>query len=357
VLRRELYPAGQPQGVIPTLMAGTYFRRDRLGRYLHCWNEDGTPASLPEESPQDLFTRIFGALPDMGGEPEALTGRRLRYKRSILDSVVEQYKFYQSDASNLGAASRARIANHLDLVREHELRVFGETAANCDSPSPPPDSEIPHGAAADPDGEGIDITVDELVGEWRMVADLFALGIKCDRIRFGGLTFQAAGERIRLRGDYVHEGVVVHQFDDQAIRGTGGAQGCSHEYWHEYNPGGTNVQQRAHIHLMMAELAYFLKQLDAPDAMESNGLTILENSLIGISTESGDGRHNDVQRELSGIFHAFTGANERLRTGAIVDANAEGLDVYNTILQYGYGLDVKLGPADRAVGRVDAILP
>lgn len=354
VLRRELYPQGQPQGVIPTLLAGTYFRRSRLGRYIHCWNEDGTPASLPEESPADLFTRIFGDAP--GGGPDELTDRRRRYKRSILDSVVDQYQFYQSDASNLGVASRARIADHLDLVREHEMRVFGETTYDCDSPEPPPASQVPHGDAADPDGEGIDLTVDELVGEWRQLAELYALGIKCDRIRFGGLTFQAAGERIRLSGDYVHDGQVVHTFDDQGRHGSGGSGGCSHEWWHQFNPGNDNVEQRAHLHLMMAELAYFLSLLDEPDAVEANGLTILQNSLISISTESGDGRHNDVQRELSGIFHAFSGANERLRTGQIVDADAEGLDVYNTILQEGYGLDIKLGPQARPVETVDVIL-
>ncbi len=354
VLRRELYPGGQPEGVIQTLLAGTYFRRSRLGRYVHCWNEDGTPASLPEEAPEDLFVRIFGEAP--GDGPDGLSERRKRYKQSILDSVVEQYQFYKSDASNLGVASRARIADHLDLVREYEMRVFGDLAVNCDSPEPPPLSQIPHGDAADPDGEGIDITVDALVGEWRLMADLFALAIKCDRVRFGGLTFQAAGERIRLSGDYVHNGEVVHTFDDQGLRGQGGSGGCSHEWWHAFNPSNENVQQRAHIHLMMAELAYFLEQLDAPDAVEANGQTILDNALISISTESGDGRHNDVERELSGIFHAFTGANERLRTGEIVDANAEALDVYNTILQDGYGLDVKLGPDTRPVEHVDTIL-
>jgi len=355
VLRRELYPAGQPEGVIPTLLAGTYFRRSRLGRYVHSWNDDGTPASLPEESAPDLFTRIFGDAPGMG--PDELTDRQLRYKQSVLDSVVEQYRFFQSDASNLGVASRARIADHLDLVREYELRVFGDVGANCDSPEPPPGSEVPHGDSADPDGEGIDLTVDELTGEWRLIADLFALAIKCDRVRIGGLTFQAAGERIRLSGDYVHDGEVVHTFDDQGRHGTGGSGGCSHEWWHKFSPNAENVEQRAHLHLMMAELAYFMRQLDGPDAIEANGQSILENSLVSISTESGDGRHNDVQRELSGIFHAFSGANERLRTGAVVDANAEGLDVYNTILSDGYGIDAKMGPSDRPVETVDVILP
>jgi hypothetical protein len=224
-------------------------------------------------------------------------------------------------------------------------------------PDMPGASSIPHGAAADPDGEGIDITVNALVSEWRLMADLYALAIQCDMVRFGGVTFQAAGERIRLTGDYEYDGQILHQFNDQSVLGTGGALGCSHEYWHQFSENGQNTQMRMHLHLMMREIGYFLKKLDDPEHADENGKTILENALISISTESGDGRHNDPVRELTGIFHAFTSGNDRLRTGQIVDGQAEGLDVYNTILQQGFGLDFKLGPADRPVENVGVVLP
>jgi hypothetical protein len=355
VLRRQLYPKGQPEGVIPTLLAGTWFRRSRPGRYLHCWNEDGSPADLPYERPEDLFGRIFGeAPPDILDPVEA---RRLRYRRSILDSVVEQYQHLQSDASNLGTSSRARIADHLDNIREHEQRVFGD-GPDCTIPPEPAPSTLPHEAVADPDGQGIDITVDELVGEWRLMCDLYALGVQCDLVRFGGMTFQAAGERIRLSGSYDYDnGVFTHEFDDMANLGVGGDLGCSHEYWHQFSETGANEQLRAHVHLMMREMAYFLKLLDDPAYADENGQTILHNALVSISTESGDGRHNDAVRELSGIFHAFSPANGRLRAGAIVDAGAEGIDVYNTIVQQGFGLAYKMGPAERTVVPVDVLLP
>ena len=105
----------------------------------------------------------------------------------------------------------------------------------------------------------------------------------------------------------------------------------------------------------MRELAYFLSALDQADSMDANGKTILENSLITISTESGDGRHNDVQRELSGVFHAITGANGRFRTGEILDVNAEGVDVYNTMTA-ALGAVHKMGSSDRQVQRVDSLL-
>ena len=106
--------------------------------------------------------------------------------------------------------------------------------------------------------------------------------------------------------------------------------------------------------MKMRELAYFLNRLDEADAMDANGQSILDNSLITISTESGDGRHNDVKRELSGVFHAITGANGRFKTGQIMDLKAEGLDVYNTVLA-GMGVDQRMGPAGREHSSVDGI--
>jgi len=86
----------------------------------------------------------------------------------------------------------------------------------------------------------------------------------------------------------------------------------------------------------------------------ANGKTILENSMISVSTESGDGRHNDVKRELSGIFHAITGANGRFRTGEIADVNSEGIDVYNTMLD-AMGSPIRLGPEKREHQAIDSI--
>jgi hypothetical protein len=104
--------------------------------------------------------------------------------------------------------------------------------------------------------------------------------------------------------------------------------------------------------MKMREIAYFLKRLD--ESIEANGRTALENSLITISTESGDGRHDNVKRELSGVFHAITGANGRFKTGAIVDVGAEALDVYNTMLT-AMGVSRRLGPPGRQFNPVDAI--
>ncbi len=306
-----------------------------------------------QEQPRDVFERVFGSIETIGDDLDA---RRARLKRSVLDSVVEQYKFYTGVNSPLGQSSRRRVADHLDRIREYEQRAF-EMANRNDPTAPklPPRSRLAHGGLADPGGEGIDITIDELTEEWRLMADLYALAIQTDRVRFGALTFLAAGERLRMTGSYEYDGRKIYEFNDSKELKAGGSKGCSHEWWHRFNPTKENQQLRAHAHMKMREIAYFLQLLDGEHAREANGKSILENSLITISTESGDGRHANVKRELSGVFHAITGANGRFKTGQALDIGAEGLDVYNTMLTT-MGVQEKLGPSDREPTTIDKII-
>ena len=348
IIRHAHHPTGLPDGMVTTLVAGTFFRRSRVGRYLHSYNLDGTVAARMQEKPRDLFDRVFGAIAGL----DDTDARAQRLKRSVLDSVVDQYRYYVGPNSPLGNASKSRIKDHLDRVREFEQRAFTLKHKNNNGPALPPRSSVPHGGPADPGGEGIDITLNELTTEWRLLADLYALAIEMDRVRFGSITFLAAGERIRLTGKYEYSDRTRYEFNDAAEHRRGGSGGCSHEWWHKFNEKKENKQLRAHAHMKMNEIAYFLKRLDG--TKEANGRSILENSLFTISTESGDGRHNDVKRELSGVFHAITGANGRFKTGQFMDVKAEGIDVYNTMLS-AMGAKKKIGPDKRPSKGVEKI--
>lgn len=351
VVRQAYYPKGLPKGMVPTLNAGTFFRRSRVIRYVHSYNGDGTVAATMQERPREVFDRVFGSLAFSSDDKDA---RRQRLKRSVLDSVVDQYKFYTGEQSPLSAASRTRVADHLERIREFEQRAFEMKDSPKGSANLPPRSKLAHGGSADPGGQGIDMPLNDLTTEWRLMADLYALAIQTDRVRFGALTFLAAGERLRVKGDYKYDGRLVYSFDDAKDLNASGDKGCSHEWWHKFNEKKKNEQLRAHAHMKMREVAYFLGRLADEESVEANGKTILENSMITVSTESGDGRHNDVKRELSGVFHAISGANGRFKTGGIQDVNSEGLDVYNTMLT---AMNAKktLGPKDRDFRSVDSI--
>ncbi len=348
VVRKTHYPDGQPRGVTPTVVAGTYFRRSRVSRYVHSYNYDGTVAAAMQEKPRDLFDRIFGSVTLSEGRPDA---QRDRLRRSVLDSVVGQYQYFTGDNSPLGAKSRARLADHLDRIREFEMRAFSAKSGDG-GPQLPPRSRLAHGGYADPGGEGIDMELDALTQEWRIVCDLYALAVELDRVRFGSLTFLAAGERLRIKGDYEYAGRKVFRFDDAGQRNATGSKACSHEWWHDFDPSERNEQLRAHAHMHLREVAYFLQRLD--EVRDANGASALENSMVTVSTESGDGRHSDVKRELSGVFHAISGAGGRFKTGEILDLGVEGIDLYNSMLE-AMGATDRLGPADREPTRVDAI--
>lgn len=350
MIRQASYPNGQPTGMVPTLLGGTFFRRSRVSRYVHSYNLDGTVAGAMQEKPRDIFERVFGTISLL----DDADGRKRHLKRSVLDSVVEQYKFYTGERSPLGVASKGRVADHLDRIREFEQRAFSMNQVASNAPDLPPASRVAHGGVADPGGEGIDMELETLTREWRLMADLYALAIQMDRARFGSITFLAAGERLRIKGDYEYKGRKVFAFDDAKQHDASGSKGCSHEWWHKFKEENENHELRAHAHMKMREIAYFLERLDGGDAIEANGKSILENSLFTISTESGDGRHSDVKRELSGVFHAITGANGRFKTGEIIDLGAEGIDVYNTILD-GMGVPGRLGPTERSIRSIDAI--
>ena len=121
VIRKANYPDGLPPGMVSTLVGGTFFRRSRISRYVHSYNEDGTVAATMQERPRDLFDRVFGSLRTAGTDEDV---NRDRLKRSVLDSVVEQYKYYTGPNSPLGKESKSRVTDHLDRIREFEQRAF-----------------------------------------------------------------------------------------------------------------------------------------------------------------------------------------------------------------------------------------
>jgi hypothetical protein len=168
VIRKTHYPKGLPAGMVPTLIGGTFFRRSRVGRYVHSYNMDGTVAATIQEQPRDLFERVFGTITLEGKDGDL---RRQRLKRSVLDTVVQDYRHYTGPNSPLGSASKARVADHLDRIREFEQRAYAMKQRGPNAPKQPAPSDLPHGGPADPGGMGIDITVEELTTEWRLMAD------------------------------------------------------------------------------------------------------------------------------------------------------------------------------------------
>ncbi|MEM6997132.1 MAG: hypothetical protein AAF721_41895, partial [Myxococcota bacterium] len=76
-----------------------------------------------------------------------------------------------------------------------------------------------------------------------------------------------------------------------------------------------------------------------------------ENELGTIRTLLGNGNpHN-----LESVFHAVSGANERFKTGTIIDANRSGTDLYSTLV-HAYGIGRNVGTESAYTGDIEELL-
>ena len=253
-------------------------------------------------------------------------------------------------AFGLSDASKIKLNSHLERLRELERRVYDPTntpgAAGCVVPAAP--REFTHREMVEiqrtVDNQGVRMEVNRWMELWHTMVDVYAMAVKCDVSRFGNLQFQSGGERILLYGDYTAYGQ-TRSFDDATT---------THDYWHGWSSGNSNERlMRDHMWLMSAELTYFLKALDDPDYRDPNGGTLLDNALVVATTELGDGNPHNIED----VFHLVTGANETLRTGAVIDVDAQATELYNACLR-AVGVTDRSMEGDRDYdGRVlDAVL-
>ena len=332
VMLQELYPQGLPATMIPTLAMGFYGSYRTSGdffRRVKSWKNDGTPSEIPKAYPSELFKRIFGDEPGAGED---------RRKRSILDSVIAQYRSLASEGSNLGARSRARIKEHLERVRQYEARAFSETG--CKRPDAVSDPALYKGQKS---FNGVNLMVDDISTHWRLNVDLFVLAFQCDLTRVGVAHFLNVGDRIDLRGDYRYNGKLIYNFNDSRDRpsGVGDGQAVNHEHFHDWDKRGNKVAEH-HMHFHMREIAYLLSKLDDKSALDANGKTLLDNAMVMMTTElSEPGAH-----KVSNIIHMLGSANGRFKTGGNVTMAGNGkrpaVDLYNTVLA-SYGIKRRLG--------------
>jgi len=369
VLLQELYPQGMPAGIIPTLAMGFYgsYRiNEEHWRRVKSWKSDGSPSELPKAYPSDLFKRIFGTTPDLavGENMDAAkieqAARLFRRRKSVLDSVTSQYKHITSDAGNLSLASRTRVSDHLQRLREYEQRAFSmpdptkpadKPSTACRKPASMADPPLFNGQTP---FNGVDLNVNDISKHWRLLTDLFVMAYRCDMARVGSANFLNVGDRIDVRGRYEYEGRMIYEFNDSRDRGGAGeGERVNHESFHSWDTRGNKVAPH-HLHFHMGEIAYMLSQLDDPQFKDANGGTLLDNAMVMITTElSEPGSHS-----VTNMFHAMGPAGGRLKTAGTVtnagDGKRPAVDIYNTVLR-AYGITKRTMGADIATGEIAAM--
>lgn len=332
---RFAYPTGKPPTPIDVQGVGYYYKfLDNPSRWVKSWDENGHPKGGLVDDPKKLFSTFFGAAP--GGTtmgPPAPTGPTPDQKlaTSILDAVVGQYQFYTSPASNLSVASRSKISDHLDAIRQLENRLTGAAlvgqaggmkTATCGTPAAPGANvyvSAHHNGAAN----GPMVAATDFVSSFKAMADIFAMGAGCDLFRFGFTVACCAGDGVSFTGPYT---VAGQQID---FTGVGDTHDTNHAMGDNPTAGGAALMHQGwHTHLFLECCAYVMLQLDK--YMDPNGQSILQNSLTMLGTDLG------TNHSGKSVFYGVSQANGKFKPG-IYDEQGFLLDFLSSV-KSGMGL-------------------
>ena len=325
-IMRFAYPTGKPPTPIAVQGAGHYWKfLDNPTRWVHSWDAQGHPAAGNVNDPKVLFATLFGAAPGGMMAPPPVVGMPAppppqptpdqKLTTSILDTVVGQYKFYMSDASNLTKGSRTKIANHLEAIQQLENRISGVSLVGqsgsskvltCATPPVPGANvlvSVSHNGAA----SGPVLPAADLVASYKVMADTYAMGVACDLFRFGWMEISCAGDGVSLTGPYTVAGQVVD------MAGAGESHSTNHAMGDAPTLGSAATTHAGWFtHVWLECCSYMIQQLDK--YVDSNGQTILDNSFVLLGTDLGT---NHVGES---VFYGMSKAGGKFKPG-IYDVN------------------------------------
>jgi hypothetical protein len=229
------------------------------------WRSDTTPV-VKDCDPRSVFDRLFS-----NGDPRESAesrARRQQDRKSVLDFVLDDAGSLQG---KLGATDRQKMDEYLTSVREIEVRL---TRSEQEAPTP-----LPAGAVRPSDFDahsgtrkmGNATTSDNYPTRVQLMLDMAVLAFQTDLTRV--LTLPFADEQSNQTYPWAEANVPHH--------------GTSH---HMGDPAKLAMLAKIDSY-HVTQLAYFLRKLDA--IKESNGGSILDNSLIAYGSGNSDGnRHN-----------------------------------------------------------------
>lgn len=353
--KRALHPEGVPTRVGSKSM-GMWFRTGAVSQYTRHWNLDGSPGERPERRPTRVFEQFFGGAPATGQDPmgdatvDAEAVKKQHMLRSVLDAVRDDYQHYAGDRSPLGSASKAKLSVHLDNIRAIEQRlapvemaiedaVQQEVCVVPDSVTDPAADRIPYDLAeGGAGGSAPVIDHEDFSAAFGVLAELMALGLRCDVLRFGSMLFVAAGGHVGFRGTYRALGESINFSQD--LPGT-----SAHDAYFHNNRWD---KVRLHQHMAQANLVKVLAALDNQEFLESNGKSTLDNTLVVMGTCYGGGG-TTTGHIPEGVFHAIAGGNGHFKPG-FYDSVYNFIDLYDTALSP-YGIASNMGTGNHPMFR------
>ena len=126
----------------------------------------------------------------------------------MMDAVKSDYETLRSPRGNLSLESRKYLKDHFDRFDTLQKAVDGIEIGNvgggvCSKPDRPNDSTP--GLKSKPL-----LPPEQLMSQWKLITDVYVMGLRCDLFRFGNLQFGASSERWQVRGDYTMDGETIN---------------------------------------------------------------------------------------------------------------------------------------------------
>lgn len=231
---------------------------------------DGT-ANTAETNPSRLFTQFFNKSTNPP-PPAQASSTQLRQK-SLLDYVQ---KDLQNFSGRIGTADRAKVAAHIESIRQLELQLSSVT----------PTASVSCMAATAP------ASATDFQATMKSFLDLTAVALRCDLTRAVSMVWGADGGSspgsfpfLNVPGDY-------HNLAHQGAAGYASKTKIDNWYY--------------------TQVAYLAKALDAT---AEAGATVLDNSVIGVTTDMSEGAAHYVGRLP---FLLIGSAGGYFKTGRVV---------------------------------------
>ncbi|MGM0555364.1 MAG: DUF1552 domain-containing protein [Myxococcota bacterium] len=283
--KRYAQSAGGPsidQYAAQMLQPGTYLRSLAVGvraepvhtRTYHVKSWKGVNRPVPPIiNPLNTFRRLFGEAEPLSDEPAE---REERYERSVLDTVIPEYHRVTSERYGMSPTSKAKLADHLDAIRDLERRTLladRERQATCLGVEAPKDYER--------------VSYSQYDEVFKLQAELVAMALRCDITRFVSMMCACGAEYYKLPGVSQANHSLAHAWQSE--------------------PDNEFVDYQSY---WMQQARYLLDELDDPSYPDSDGRSILDNTLVVIGTELG----NPSIHSHEDMMYLLAGGADRVRT-------------------------------------------
>ena len=265
-----------------------------------------TSRNAADVSPMAFYQRVFGADFVDPRQTEFTPSPSIMVRRSVLSAVHDESRDF---AKQLGATDRARMDEYFTSIRQLEQQLDlsmerPEVSAACDAPvAPPQEEEL-----------GIEIEVAQK--NHKLLTDLLVMALACNQTRIFNMLYSQALSLLRRRGEsFTHHTLTHEEPIDESL----GYQ-----------------REVAELHVVSMEaLATFI---DAFKSIREGDGTLLDNTLIFASSDTGNSRIHSV--DDIPVMTIGNGGG-RVKTGNHIVGNGDPISRIGLTTMQAMGLNIE----------------